>query len=122
MTTKWDDTKIEQLFKQLREEDEIQTPSFHEVLNVPRASRWQYMPPVLRYSAAVALVLFLVASAPLSLGFARPPAALPLEPTASLYNWQSPTNFLLDVPDDQLVTTLPKLETGATIQTHESNW
>ena len=33
-----------------------------------------------------------------------------------------PANFLLDVPDDQLVTTLPKLETGATIQTHESNW
>ncbi len=122
MTTKWDDAKIEQLFRQLREEDESQAPSFHEVLNAPRASRWQYMLPVFRYSAAVALVLLLVASAPLLLEFARPPAALPLEPTASLYDWQSPTNFLLDVTEDQLVTTLPKLETGANIWTGESTW
>ena len=122
MTTKWDDAKIEQLFRQLREEDESQAPSFHEVLNAPRASRWQYMLPVFRYSAAVALVLLLVASAPLLLEFARPPAALPLEPTASLYDWQSPTNFLLDVTEDQLVTTLPKLETGAGIWTGESTW
>ncbi len=122
MTTKWDDTKIEHLFRRLREEDEPQAPSFHEVLNAPRASRWQYMLPVFRYSAAVALVLLLVASAPLLLDFARPPAAPTPEPTASLYDWQSPTNFLLDVPDDQLVTTLPKLETGATIWTGESTW
>lgn len=122
MTTKWDDTEIEQLFKQLREEDEIQTPSFHEVLNAPRASRWQYMLPVFRYSAAVALVLLLVASAPLLLEFTRPPAALPLEATAALYDWQSPTTFLLDVPDDQLVTTLPKLVTGATVWIGESTW
>ncbi len=122
MTTKWDDTKIEHLFKQLREEDEPQAPSFHEVLNAPRASRWQSMLPVFRYSAAVALVLLLVASAPLLLEFARPPAAPTPQPTASLYDWQSPTNFLLNVPEDQLVTTLPKLETGATIWTGESAW
>ena len=122
MTTKWDDTKIEHLFKQLREEDELQAPSFHEVLNAPRAPRWQYMLPVFRYSAAAALVLLLVASAPLLLEFARPPAALPLDSTASLYDWQSPTNFLLDVPNDELVTTLPKLETGATIWSGESTW
>ena len=80
------------------------------------------MLPVFRYSAAVALVLLLVASAPLLLDFARPPAELAPESTASLYDWQSPTNFLLDVPDDELVTTLPKLETGAIIWTGENTW
>ena len=122
MNTNLDDPKIEQLFKQLREEDETEVPFFHEVLNAPRAPRWNTLLPVFRYSAAAASVLLLVISAPLLLEFASPPVDLGPEPIAALYDWQSPTSFLMEVPEDQLVTTLPELETGAVGWNGESTW
>ncbi len=105
MNWHWEDKTIRELFKQLREEEEKAVPSFREVLRGNEAPGGLEIFAYFRQAAAVVTVL--VFSATLLLHLSRAPE---LNSTLPLSEWQSPTDFLLFSSQEELVSTVPVLE------------
>ncbi len=101
----WEDKTIRELFKQLRQEEEKNVPSFQEVLRGNEASGGLEIFAYFRQAAAVATVL--VFSATLLFQLSRAPE---LNSSLPLAEWQSPTDFLLLSSQEELVTTVPVFE------------
>ena len=105
MNWHWEDKKIRELFKQLRQEEERVVPSFQEVLRGNEASGGLEIFTYFRQAAAVVTVL--VFSATLLLHLSRAPE---LNSTLPFSEWQSPTDFLLLSSQEELISTVPVLE------------
>ncbi len=101
----WEDKTIRELFKQLRQEEEKNVPSFQEVLRGNEAPGGLEIFAYFRQAAAVATVL--VFSATLLFQLSRAPE---LNSSLPLAEWQSPTDFLLLSSQEELVTTVPVFE------------
>ena len=108
MNWHWEDRSIKQLFRQLRQEEEKAVPSFQEVLHGDKVSSRLEVFPLFRHAAAVITMLVLSVTLLLELS----PVPLELEPmaTASLSEWQSPTDFLLLSSEEELLTRVPLLQ------------
>ncbi len=107
MTHEWDEKDIKELFLALRQEDERVAPSFAaqwttalaQTGTARRASR-----AVRVVAATTALVAGLGVSVVILRHAARPPAgAIPI------FQWRSPTGFLLTSPGELLLATVPHL-------------
>jgi len=98
------DQDLRDHFAALRRDNEAGAPSFHATQAAARSRRLSHRPEWLM--PAVAAVALLVAAA---VAFLRPRA--PRHPLVSLAvtRWQSPTDFLLQVPGAEYLTSVPKL-------------
>lgn len=97
------DRDLRDLFAALRRDSEAAAPSFQATQEAARARRLPHRPGWL--IPAVAAAVLLVGAVVIL----RPRA--PRQPLVSLAvpRWQSPTDFLLQVPGAEYLTTVPKL-------------
>ena len=112
MTARDDEREIASTLEQLRKADEASAPPFHAMLTRARAGRVSRRFAIGRVLAAATLLVVIVGLAvfeskhpPVS----RRPASALSSAEASLENWESPTDFLLDTPASELWRGLPRL-------------
>lgn len=105
-----EEQKIKQLFSDLKREDERRAPTFASELAAARSRGESAGPPhLVAMIAATAAIMLLGLS--LVVYFQR----LPKEPRQSaqlvitITQWKSPTAFLLEVPGNDLLKTVPQL-------------
>ena len=112
MTRGRDETQIRQLFRELKRKEERITPSFSRDWEEARF-RHRTVRPFQRYrkvAAGVAVALVLITA----LSFFRSDfVRLPQQDRPEAYSiteWEPLTDFLLEVPGDHLVRTVPRLD------------
>lgn len=105
-----EEPRIRELFHQMREEDEVDLPSFSETLdarrrNGGRAGFWSF-----RLKLALTVVVLVAFVTPV-LVYLQQGGSDPREQLAAeLLEWESPTDFLLTFSEDTLWTTLPTVD------------
>lgn len=111
MNREWEDEKIRQLFRELRQEDEQLAPPFSRHWEASRAgTRASFFSLTAAATATAALILLSVISLILLKPSLQPPAPpSPWESTSSILQWQAPTAFLLKTPGEELVRTVPEI-------------
>lgn len=98
----WDEPFLREQFQALKREDALRAPEFERLLAAPaRPSR-----RVLLWAAAFGALVLLWTLPGRRSGTAGPPGP-------ELSQWRSPTDFLLDTPGQELLTSIPNLGTGA---------
>ena len=101
------DREIRELFTRLRPEREASVPVFEQTLKSATPAH-----PLQRFKLAGALTA-LMAAAILVWQLASPPP--PSEPVPMMLSeWRSPTDFLLRLPGDALLRSVPRLQTAPT--------
>ena len=112
MTARDDEREIASAFAQLRRADEASAPSFHATLTSARAGRMSQHSAIGRVLAVATLLVVIVGLAvlrPKHPPASRRPVPAPSSARASLESWESPTDFLLDMPGSELWRGLPRL-------------
>lgn len=105
------DERIRHLFREAREQDEREAPSFARTWNAARSRHVpeRETPWMLAWNVATALFIVIGVAATLLMRPATrhddssPPVA------TSISSWQSPTDFLLSTPGSQFLQSLPSL-------------
>jgi hypothetical protein len=112
MTARDDEREIASALERLREADESSAPSFHVTLTSARDGRVSRHSPIGPVLATATLLLVIVGLAVFESNqptpSRRPAPAVP-STKASLENWQSPTDFLLETPGSDLWRDMPRL-------------
>jgi len=100
-------------FRQLRQADEQGAPSFEDVLNTARrrAARRPAQRLYLQLAVVATLVLFLALPA-LWWQMRRQAARHSAIQAASISQWKSPTDFLIETPGRNLLKTVPRIGDG----------
>ncbi len=102
-----DDRDLRERFQALRREDSGRTPSFQTTLVTGRARRAAESAPR-RRALGLAVATAVAAGVALVLLFSqhgRPGVAVDL----ATAHWEAPTDFLLRIPGDELLRTVPQL-------------
>jgi len=103
-----EETRIKELFHQLREQDKIAAPSFSETLDARRRSGglvagfWSF-----RLKLTLTVMVVVAFFIPLLVHLKRDPNEPSEQLTVKVLEWESPTDFLLTFSEDTLWTTLP---------------
>ena len=100
-----DDHDVKQAFEALRREDAAGRPSFQATVAAARARRADA--PGRRVLGLAAVVAVLVAVIVLSIRHGRDGSRLDIDLAA--VRWQAPTDFLLKLPGDELLRSVPQL-------------
>ena len=102
-----DDPDLREIFARLRQEDERAAPPFQrlwragvrrDAMALPVRPRWILATAI----AAIAAVVLMVSRG-------TPRVNVPDESTVSVSTWRAPTDFLLQTPGRDLLTTVPRL-------------
>jgi hypothetical protein len=112
MTPRDEEREIASALEQLRKADEGSAPPFHATLTSARAGRASRRPAIGSVLAVATLLVVIVGLAVLESKHppsSRRPAPAPSSARVSLESWQSPTDFLLDIPGSELWRGLPLL-------------
>jgi len=96
---------IEQAFEALRREDAAGTPPFAATIAAARARRTAR--PRRRALGLAAAVIVVVAVVVISLRRERDGVRLEID--LAIVRWQAPTDFLLNLPGDELLRSVPQL-------------
>jgi hypothetical protein len=103
--TEHNDHDLGERFHALRREDAATAPPFHATLAAARARA--SAPPHRRRALGLAAAAVGVAGVALALLLARPNRHMTVDLTT--VRWEAPTDFLLHVPGDELLRTVPEL-------------
>ena len=110
------DPELKQLFTDLRRQDERRAPSFgstcHTALERQSATP-AGAPRFLRLAVPAALIVVAVVTSSLVIGRKNSGSQAALTLSFAIAEWQSPTDFLLRTPGDELMRTLPELRVTA---------
>ncbi len=110
MNPEWEEKKFKALFDELKQFDERSTPSFAQFWAEAVSHRGRTKRIGFRIAAAfAALVLVFGALVVLMRPFSHTPLPETREMVASISGWHSPTDFLLQVPGNQLLKNVPHL-------------
>ena len=99
-----DDHHVKQAFEALRREDAAATPPFAATIAAARARR---MARPRRRALGLAAVIVVVAVVVVSLRRERDGVRLEID--LATVRWQAPTDFLLNLPGDELLRSVPQL-------------
>lgn len=102
------DTQVRQLFDRLREEESQGIPSVDSLLT--RRSGPKSFFPVHRWVAGTAVAGLLVALVALPLLWDGNDAESAYTDAAEFYEWTAPTDFLLSMPGETVLHSVPSLE------------
>src|SRR5437867_3640560 len=112
MKSDLEETQLKQLFADLRQQDERTTPSFGATWHSAMARSEAVRPSLawFRLSTLTAVLIGVAVAVSVFLPRSRtePRQAQPVSLTIS--QWQSPTDFLLTTPGEQLLKTVPQLD------------
>lgn len=105
------DERIRHLFREVREQDERETPPFSRTWSAARSRQRQDVetPWALAFHVATALFIVIGVSAVLVLRPTSPRDDFNLQVAAGLSSWQSPTDFLLSTPGSQFIQSVPSI-------------
>ena len=99
-----DDHHVKQAFEALRQEDAAGTPPFAATIAAARARRTAR--PRRRALGLAAAVILVVAVVVISLRRERDGVRLEID--LATVRWQAPTDFLLNLPGDELLRSVPQ--------------
>ena len=99
-----DDHHVKQVYEALRREDAAATPPFAATIAAARARR---MARPRRRALGLAAVIVVVAVVVVSLRRERDGVRLEID--LATVRWQAPTDFLLNLPGDELLRSVPQL-------------
>ena len=121
MNSNENDERLRLFYRELRRRDEDSPPSFPDICHraVNRAPERQPFGLAARLAIAAAFLALLCSSAVFSAKVGCRSPSSPANQVASLSEWQSPTEFLLRTPGEELLTTVPSL-TECAVQTAEN--
>ena len=105
------DERIRRLFRELREQDERDAPSFARTWSAARSRQRQdtQSPWALAFHVAMAMFIVIGVSAALVLRSNGKPDESALQAAAGISTWQSPTDFLLSTPGSQYIQSVPSI-------------
>ena len=104
-----DDHHLQKAFEALRREDAAGTPPFRATVAAARAR--QTAPPGYRALGLAAVVVAVVAVVVVSTWRHRDGVRLEID--LATVRWQAPTDFLLKLPGDELLRSVPQLGPGS---------
>ncbi len=102
-----DDRDLRKRFEALRREATAGTPPFQATVTAARARRETAAPPRRRALGLAAAVVALVAIALVSTRRVRDGVRVEIDLTT--VRWRAPTDFLLTLPGDELLRSVPRL-------------
>lgn len=115
MSTQKSDWEVRQLFERLRSEELSRVPSLNQVLakqersgGTSAAWAWVRLGTALALPLLLAMVLLFLPRV-----YSPDPTDEELELVAAVFEWEAPTDFLLDSDGEDLLTALPELEMEA---------
>jgi len=105
-----EETRIRELFHQLREQDEAGAPSFSETLDVRLrsggpATFWSF-----RLKLALTVMVLVAFVIPVLVHLKQGPREPNEQLAVNVLEWESPTDFLLTFSEDTLWTALPTID------------